>query len=66
MPKDDGGDYPGVYIYRLEPDREGELDIACIEMPKGKEDAVAVYVYGNPEVDEFTYSTRIPTGGASE
>lgn len=66
MPKDDGGDYPGVYIYRLEPDHEGELDIACVEMPKDKKDAVAVYVYENPESNDYTYSTRIPTGGVSE
>lgn len=57
--KDEGGDYPGAWIYRISPDTSTETDIAVVEMTKDNPGNIIVYVYGNTETDDFTEKTSI-------
>lgn len=57
--KDEGGDYPGAWIYRVSPDTSTETDIAVVEMIKDNPGNIVVYVYGNTETDDFTEKTSI-------
>lgn len=57
--KDEGGDYPGVYVYKIDPDNEGETDIARIEMTKDNAGTVRVYVYADTENDDYTHKIEI-------
>lgn len=57
--KNEGGDYPGVWIYRISPDTSTETDIAVVEMTKDDAGKVNVYVYGDTESDDWTTKTRI-------
>ena len=58
-PKQEGGDYPGAWIYRISPDTSTETDIAVVEMTKDNCGDIVVYVYGNTETDDFTEKTSI-------
>ena len=57
--KDEGGDYPGAWIYRVSPDTSTETDIAVVEKTKDNIGLVSVYAYGDTNNDDWTEKTVI-------
>lgn len=61
--KDESGYYPGIYICKLEPDNEREVDIAIFEMAnritKSNPAKIDVYLFTDKEINTPTHDFKI-------